>query len=71
MTWHPWFIRHYMEEVLFAAERIEWIQPGEDEFAGVSRAPATAAGGGALSAKAKAVVVAKRTTVGWCRLTPC
>lgn len=43
------------EEVLLAAERIEWVYPGED--ATVPRAPATAAGGGALSAKAKAVVV--------------
>jgi len=48
-----------VEEVLLAAERIEWVFPGED--ATEPRAPATAAGGGALSAKTKAVVVvAKR-----------
>ena len=47
-----------VEEVLLAAERIEWVYPGED--ANVPRAPATAAGGGALSAKTKAVVVTAR-----------
>ena len=47
-----------VEEVLLAAERIEWVYPGED--ATVPRAPATAAGGGALSAKTKAVVVTAR-----------
>ena len=47
-----------VEEVLLAAERIEWVYPGED--ATVPRAPATAAGGGALSAKTKAAVVTAR-----------
>ena len=47
-----------VEEVLLAAERIEWVYPGED--ATVPRAPATVAGGGALSAKTKAVVVTTR-----------
>ena len=37
-----------MEEVLFAAERMEWVAPGEDESAAVSRAPATAAGPGQI-----------------------
>lgn len=48
-----------VEEVLLAAERIEWVEPGEDETKLQPRAPAIAAGGGALSSKAKAVVVAK------------
>ena len=48
-----------VEEVLLAAERIEWVEPGEDETKIQPRAPAIAAGGGALSSKAKAVVVAK------------
>ena len=38
-----------MEEVLFAAERMEWVAPGEDESAAVSRAPATAAGPGRMA----------------------
>jgi hypothetical protein len=40
-------------EVLLAAERIEWILPGEDEANGPRGAPATAAGSGALSSKAR------------------
>ena len=38
-------------EVLLAAERIEWIRPGDDEAANAVRAPATAAGGGALKSR--------------------
>ena len=48
-----------IEAVLLAAERIEWVAPGEDESLARPRAPATAAGGGALSAKPKAVIVAR------------
>jgi len=47
-----------VEEVLLAAERIEWVYPGEDPT--VARAPATAAGGGALPTKHKAVVVVSK-----------
>ena len=46
-----------VEDVLLAAERIEWIQPGVvDESKLAPTAPATAAGGGALSSKASRAV---------------
>ena len=53
-------------EVLLAAERIEWIRPGDDEAAMSVRAPATAAGGGALKSKytAPATTADARGTAG-------
>ena len=51
-------------EVLLAAERIEWIRPGDDEAANAVRAPATAAGGGALKSKNAASHEAKVSLAG-------